>query len=158
MLGYLERTQGGQPGSIVTDLNGLGKAVDDLLTDAYLSPGQRAALYELLARTPGFTVVPHAADVSGRCGVGVSWPFLGGSKTMILFDSATYAELGLTTWGSGQYRGDEGAARCSSSPLLTESANCRDRSGGRSSGFAHDQFGVQDDVRGLLTSPGDQAQ
>jgi hypothetical protein len=110
MLVYLERTDGVQPGSSMDDLNKLGKAADELLTSVYLLPKQRAALYDLLARTPGFSVVPHTFDAAGRPGIGISWPFLGGSKTMIIFDPRTYAELGLITWGAGQDHHVEGGS------------------------------------------------
>ena len=110
VLTYLERAYGVHPGKSYDDLNQLGKSVDELLTTVYLLPRQRAALYELLAQTPGFSVVPHTFDSAGRRGIGVRWPFFGGSKTMIIFDPRTYAELGLITWGAGQEDNVEGGA------------------------------------------------
>jgi len=43
----------------------------------YLPPGQRAALFDLMARMPGFTVAAGARDAIGRVGVGVEWSFMG---------------------------------------------------------------------------------
>jgi hypothetical protein len=89
-------------------LNGFGKTVDQLLSQAYLSSGQRAALYDLMAQTPGLTVVPHAADITGRHGVGIAWSLPGnGGKAMIIFSPRTYAALGITTWGAAGQRGGE---------------------------------------------------
>jgi hypothetical protein len=87
-------------------LNDFGKTVDELLSQAYLTSGQRAALYDLMAQTPGFTLVPHAADGIGRRGVGASWSLPnGGGKTLIIFNPETYAELGITTWGAAGQKG-----------------------------------------------------
>jgi hypothetical protein len=94
---YLKRTRGINPGS-PGYLNDFGKTVDELLSQAYLSSDQRAALYDLMAQTPGFTLIPHVADSKRRQGVGIAWP-AGGGKTMIIFNAGTYAELGIATWG-----------------------------------------------------------
>lgn len=102
---YLERTRDVRPGSPAY-LNDFGKTVDELLSQAYLSSGQRAAVYDLMAQTPGFTLVPHAADGIGRPGVGIAWPGPGGvGKTMIIFNPKTYAELGVTTWDAAGEKG-----------------------------------------------------
>lgn len=102
---YLERTRDVRPGSPAY-LNNFGKTVDELLSQAYLSSGQRAALYDLMAQTPGFTLVPHAADGIGRPGMGIAWPGPGGGgKTMIIFNPKTYAELGVTTWDAAGEKG-----------------------------------------------------
>lgn len=77
-----------------------------MLEQTYLSSGQRAALYELMADTPGFAAVPHAADIIGRPGIGIAWQAPGGSgRNMIIFDATTYAELGITTWGAHHEKG-----------------------------------------------------
>ena len=102
---YLEQTRGVNPAS-PGYLNDFGKTVDELLSQAYLSSGQRAALYDLMAQTPGFTLVPDAADGIGRHGVGIAWSLPdGGGKTVIIFNPKTYAELGLTTWGAQGQKG-----------------------------------------------------
>ncbi len=51
MQSYLEKTFGARPGdpAYLTDME---KGINELLTRAYLSSGQRAALYELMAKTP----------------------------------------------------------------------------------------------------------
>jgi hypothetical protein len=80
--------------------NDLAKGVMYLLETAYLLPAQRAALFNLMAATPGFTIVPAMADAIGRMGVGVEWTFAGGSGALI-FNSTTYDLLGVRTWPQG---------------------------------------------------------
>jgi hypothetical protein len=75
MLGYLEKIQiatgVAPPGQGTAWLaNNLGKAVSCLMQTTYLLPGQQAALYELMAQTPGFTVVRGARDAIGRTDLG----------------------------------------------------------------------------------------
>ena len=72
--------------------NDLGKAVDYLMQTTYLLPAQQAAIYELMAKTPGFTIVRGARDSLGRTGVAVEWTF-GGGHTEIILNSRTYALL-----------------------------------------------------------------
>lgn len=79
----------------------IGKTLTVLLANNYLRPAQRAALYEFMARTPGFTVAPDAVDVLGRPGVGIRWTFEGGGY-MIIFSRRNYAYLGTTTTYDGQ--------------------------------------------------------
>ena len=43
-----------------------------MITTSYLTPAQHAAIYRLLAQTPGLTVVPHVTNMKGQTGVGVS--------------------------------------------------------------------------------------
>jgi hypothetical protein len=107
VLRYLEKTYGLRLGTGKKSLDRLGTTIDGLLSFTYLLPWQRAALYELLAQTPGFTVVPHAADVIGRQGIGVSWALPRGGDIVIIFDRRTYAELGLTAKGPGKDRHHE---------------------------------------------------
>lgn len=45
----------------------------DLLTDAPISPKLRAALYRVLADTPGAVVTEGVKDVTGRTGTRISW-------------------------------------------------------------------------------------
>jgi hypothetical protein len=107
VLRYLEKSYGLRLGTGKKSLDRLGTIVDGLLSFTYLLPRQRAALYELLAQTPGFTVVPHTADVIGRQGIGVSWALPRGGEILIIFDRRTYAELGLIAKGSGKDRNYE---------------------------------------------------
>ena len=66
----------------------------------------RAALYELLAQTPGVTLVPNAVDAAGRHGTGIvmNWDYPGyGRGTMeIIFAPGTYAVLGGNNIMPGQ--------------------------------------------------------
>jgi hypothetical protein len=77
--------------------NDLAKGLMYLLETAYLSPPQRAAIFNLMAVTPGFTIVSTMTDAIGRTGVGVEWTFAGGSGALI-FDSTTFNLLGVRTW------------------------------------------------------------
>ena len=86
------------PGAAPKDIpnwyaNDLGKAADVLLQETYLLPAQRAAIFDLMARTPGFTVARHVPDVLGRDGVAIRWSYQGGAAE-IIFDPRTYAYLG----------------------------------------------------------------
>ena len=109
VLAYLSQIQLAQdhapPGEGASWLaNDLGKAMMSLMGQAYLSPAQRAALYELMARTPGFTVVPGMRDATGRAGVGIEWVYEGG-RAVNIFDPRTYAYLGVRTWPVAGYHG-----------------------------------------------------
>lgn len=81
--------------------NDLGKTLAVLLSDTYLQPAQRAALYEFMARTPGFTVAGHVTDAVGRAGVGIQWTYQG-ITSLIIFSRQDYAYLGLRTVAPGQ--------------------------------------------------------
>ena len=81
--------------------NDLAKGVMYLLETAYLSPAQRAALFNLMAVTPRF----HRRARDGRRdrtngGGGRKWTFAGGSGALI-FNSTTYDLLGVRTWPPG---------------------------------------------------------
>jgi hypothetical protein len=100
LLAYLYKIGIAQPG----DSNGsgwaandFGKAVDFLMSTTYLLPAQRAALFELMAQTPGFTVVSGARDAIGRTGVAVSWTYEG-ARAEIILNPVSYAYLGDRTW------------------------------------------------------------
>jgi hypothetical protein len=84
--------------------NQLAKGVFALMQQSYLLPAQRAALYELMADTPGFTVVPHVRDAIGRIGVAVDWTFEGG-RGAVIFEPGTYEFLGVRTWPVASYHG-----------------------------------------------------
>lgn len=102
MPGYLEQTQGISP----SNLNDLAKTVGSMLQSDYFLPAQRAALYEFLATTPGLAVEHNVRDITGRPGVGVGWS-LQGSRAMNIFDPASYAYLGMTTWGEQDQQGGD---------------------------------------------------
>jgi hypothetical protein len=99
LFSYLKRTQGvavGKPGLPANALiNSLGKDVDALFTNDWLSSAQQAALYRLIAQTPGMTLVRHVTDVDGRPGIGVQWTYQG-LDTVLIFDARTYKFLGMT--------------------------------------------------------------
>lgn len=95
MLAYLDRNASGEPGSV----NARGKDVMGLISESYLPPRARAALWEAAARVPGLKVVEHTEDAAGRAGVGITWPVpegsLSGAKPVVLvFDANTYEFLG----------------------------------------------------------------
>ena len=73
--------------------NVVGKTVSDLMTSSYLLPAQQAALFKLMAQTPGFQIVSPMTDAIGRSGIGIEWTFEGGFSAVI-FDPTTYAYLG----------------------------------------------------------------
>lgn len=77
--------------------NMLGKLVSQLGEQTYFEPAQRAAIYNLLAETPGFNLVTNVKDAIGRVGIGIEWQFEGGSGELI-FNPTTYALLGSRTW------------------------------------------------------------
>lgn len=85
--------------------NYIGKAVDQLMATRYLLPAQRAALFRLLAHTPGFTIVPGVRDAIGRPGVAIRWTYEGGTAEIIV-NPATYAYLGDRTIPPGGYAGE----------------------------------------------------
>ncbi len=80
--------------------NDTGKAVAQLMSTTYLLPGQQSAVFQMLAQTPGFQLIPDAQDALGRSGVGIYWPYQG-SGAMIVFDPVTYQFLGFGTWPVG---------------------------------------------------------
>jgi hypothetical protein len=85
--------------------NSLGKAVEEVMPYIYLTPAQQAAWYELLAQTPGFTLVRSVRDVAGRTGVGIAWSYLGGAATILIFNPVTFAFMGVTGTGSDSQNG-----------------------------------------------------
>jgi hypothetical protein len=80
--------------------NNNGKAVAGLLQTTYLLPAQQAAVFQMLAQTPGFEIVRNAADALGRRGVGIYWQYEG-AGAMMVFDPVTYQFLGGGTWREG---------------------------------------------------------
>jgi hypothetical protein len=85
--------------------NDIAKGISDLMASTYLLPGQRAALYELMAQTPGFAVARSARDAIGRTGVAVEWSFMGSRAGEIILDPRTYAYLGTRTFPSPSFHG-----------------------------------------------------
>src|ERR1700722_8932398 len=77
--------------------NVVGKTVSELMASSYLLPAQQAALFKLMAETPGFQIVSPVTDAIGRSGIGLEWTFEGGTAAVI-FDPTTYAYLGTRTW------------------------------------------------------------
>jgi hypothetical protein len=116
MRGYLERTQQVAIGDTVAEVDMLGHDIDDLLGTTYLTPRQLAAMYDFMASTPGFTVVPDAVDAVGRHGVGIRWQvsdgqaIAPGDTAMIIFNPRTGAYMGDRTTYLGEsprnYSGD----------------------------------------------------
>jgi hypothetical protein len=102
MGAWLATSQNATP----ANLNDLAKVVANLMQTDYLLPAQEAALYDYLGTVPGLAVARNVKDFSGRPGIGVAWTSRG-SRAMMIFDPATLAYLGMTTWGNnGQQGGD----------------------------------------------------
>jgi len=59
------------------------------------SPALRAALFKLVERLPGVSVIGQTKDEAGRPGIGVSMTS-GGIRTVLIFDPQTSAVLGET--------------------------------------------------------------
>jgi hypothetical protein len=112
-LGFTDITSTTNPdpsNPVEWDANDLAKGLMYWLGSAYLTPSQHAAIFNLMAETPGFTIVPNMADAIGRVGVGVEWNYQGSAGALI-FDPTTYALLGVRTWPgaaimSAPYEGD----------------------------------------------------
>jgi hypothetical protein len=86
-------------GDSASDASGLLTNVESMVTSDYLLPRQQAALYELLARTPGLTVVPRVTNVLGAAGVGIRSGTDKDSIYTIIFNPRTYAPLGMNWTG-----------------------------------------------------------
>jgi hypothetical protein len=71
----------------------LGKDLSGVFPDVYLTPAQRAGMFQLMAQTPGFTLVRHAVDALGRRGVGIAWQDTS-LTMMIIFNPQTYSYMG----------------------------------------------------------------
>jgi hypothetical protein len=80
--------------------SGLLTNVESMMTSYYLLPKQQAALYEVLAQTPGLTVVPRVTNVLGVAGIGIRSDVAdkGNIYTMV-FNPRTYAPLGMNWTG-----------------------------------------------------------
>jgi hypothetical protein len=74
----------------------------EILSTDYLLPAQRAAFYKFLATVQGASVASDVRDAAGRPGTGLVWS-VQGVKWMLIFDSRTFAYLGVKLGdGSGQ--------------------------------------------------------
>ena len=76
------------------DPGGLASVTEEMLTTLYLTPVQRAAIYHVLAQTPGLALLPHVTNVAGRSGVGIRTGVYKGAVHVIIFGRKTYAPLG----------------------------------------------------------------
>jgi hypothetical protein len=108
LLAYLDKVQIAQlpqpqDGPSWLD-NDLAKGVFFMMQQTYLRPAQQAALYELMAQTPGFTIQHNVKDAVGRTGVAIVWHFET-AKGAIIFNSANYAFLGVRTWPAAGFKG-----------------------------------------------------
>jgi hypothetical protein len=74
------------------------------MSTTYLLPAQQAALFELMAQFPGFTIVHGARDAIGRVGVGIKWTYEGAPAEIIL-NPVSYAYMGDRTWPSPGFHG-----------------------------------------------------
>jgi hypothetical protein len=80
--------------------SGLLTNVEAMMTSDYLLPKQKAALYQVLAQTPGLTVVPRVTNVTGATGVGIRADVVDkGSIYTMIFNPRTYASLGMNWTG-----------------------------------------------------------
>ncbi|MDO3701605.1 CU044_5270 family protein [Micromonospora sp. C28SCA-DRY-2] len=92
MRAFLAKNASGDPG----DANALGKDVLHYLSDSYLRPRARAALYEAAATMPDLQAVPSAKDAAGRPGIGVTWSSTNGPGEIVLvFHPETHTFLGV---------------------------------------------------------------
>jgi len=70
------------------------------MTTDYLLPKQKAALYQVLAQTPGLTVVPRVTNMMGTAGIGIRSDATDkGSIYTMIFNPRTYAPLGMNWTG-----------------------------------------------------------
>lgn len=80
--------------------SGLLTNVEFMMTSYYLLPKQQAALYQVLAQTPGLTVVPKVTNVLGVAGIGIRSDVADkGSIYTMIFNPRTYAPLGMNWTG-----------------------------------------------------------
>jgi hypothetical protein len=88
-------------GDAASYANGLLTNVEYMMTTDYLLPRQQAALYEVLARTRGLSVVPRVTNVRGVTGIGIRGDVVDkGFFFTIIFNPRTYAPLGMNWAGT----------------------------------------------------------
>lgn len=85
--------------------NDVGKMIEEVLPYVYLLPAQQAALFQLMAQTPGFTIVHGVRDGAGRAGVGIMWDYMGGPAQVLVFNSTTFTYMGMAESGPGSADG-----------------------------------------------------
>jgi hypothetical protein len=69
------------------------KTIEDMVSDNYLPPKLRAAMYAVLSKIPGVSLVGNVTDPYGRKGVAVTMAGRGGEQ--MVFDRRTFAFLGV---------------------------------------------------------------
>jgi hypothetical protein len=99
---WLDKTNHIRPGP--AGAIGLLWVTRQMLSTDYFTAAQRAAMYAVLAQAPGLKVVPTAATVRGRTGVGVRWTLHTGpggkqSTYTLVFTRKTYQLLGMNWTG-----------------------------------------------------------
>jgi hypothetical protein len=92
-----ERNKGARAEKKVSDTYAWSIA-SDLLREAYVPPATRAAIFTVLSRTEGLSVVQNVTDAAGRTGVSVGITS-GGSRSEIIVDASTYQYLGARVIG-----------------------------------------------------------
>jgi hypothetical protein len=129
MLRHLRNGKGA-----LTDAD-LFKMIADLLRESYLSPPQRAAVFEAASRLSGAVVVNDVADAAGRHGVAVAWTLMypDPAKTpvkpsegpprpvaqdQLIFDKASYGYLGERTVFTADVLGEKAGAVDGQSAVL----------------------------------------
>jgi hypothetical protein len=104
MLAYLHKSTHGEG----DNLNDLGQEFI-YLSDGYLRPAARAALYEAATKIPGLVVRHDAKAADGRSVIGITWngttAHAIGNSDEFLFDPETFVYLGSAQWGSTVSRG-----------------------------------------------------
>ncbi|GLY91276.1 CU044_5270 family protein [Actinoallomurus iriomotensis] len=68
--------------------------VEEMVTQSYVPPTLRAALFQATKKIPGITLVKDAVDAAGRHGVAVALTFKDGTREEIIFDRGSYVPLG----------------------------------------------------------------
>jgi hypothetical protein len=92
---YLEKTFDIHSYSPDDDAGQILFLVGDLNLTGYLTPAQQAALYDLLAQTPGLKFVPHVRDQKGNVGLGIRETFSDkGFHYTLILNARTYALMG----------------------------------------------------------------
>ena len=90
--------------------------IGDLIRETIMPPALAAALYRLAATLPGATLVPHAANVAGRAGIGIMWTSRTARqvyKNEWIFDPGTLRFIGEKTFDpkTGKLTGESAIIR-----------------------------------------------
>jgi hypothetical protein len=71
------------------------RTIGDLLGSAIMPPATASALYKSVARIPGITWIPDAADAAGRHGIGITLRAAGSAtRSVLIFNKETLAYTG----------------------------------------------------------------